>query len=335
MVATWKEMDSIARMHSLIKSTTLSLVLCLLSGLSLYGAEDGTLLDQSPVTLEAPQRAALLEKRPYVAEYIDSLKVSEITYSSDGLKVKGFLIVPEGEGPFPCLIFNRGGNRDFGEISPMAAIAWLGHYASWGYVVVASQYRGVAGGEGMEEFGGAEINDVLNLLPLLESVPQADTSRIGMWGGSRGGLMTYLALRQSDRFKAAVVAAGMTDSFAIIEDRPKMEEYVYSQIVPNWETDREQALIERSPVRWVDELCKTTPILMLHGSSDWRVSPTQALDMADALYKAKHPFRFVFFEGADHSLTEFREEENRITRDFLDHYVRDEKPWPSLEPHGD
>lgn len=322
-------------MNPLIKPATLLLVLSILSGLCLYGDVDGTLLEQHPVTLEASQRKALLDRRPAVAEFIDSVKVSEITYSSDGLKVKGFLILPEGEGPFPCLIFNRGGNRDFGEISPLAAVAWLGQYANWGYVVVASQYRGVAGGEGIEEFGGAEINDVLNLVPLLESIPQADTSRIGIWGGSRGGLMTYLALRKSDRFKAAVVAAGMTDSFAILKDRPQMEDYVYSQIVPNWETDREQALIDRSPIRWVNELCKTTPILLLHGSADWRVTPTQALDMADALYAAKHPFRFVFFEGADHGLSEFRDEENRITRDFLDHYVRDEKPWPSLEPHGD
>ena len=41
-------------------------------------------------------------------------------------------------------------------------------------MVVASQYRGNAGGEGKEEFGGKDVNDVLNLLPLLESLPKAD-----------------------------------------------------------------------------------------------------------------------------------------------------------------
>jgi dipeptidyl aminopeptidase/acylaminoacyl peptidase len=306
------------------------LIITLVSfSLPLSASEDGELLDRTEIVFEGAEREAFLEKRPKAAEYMDTVTVSEITYFSDGLKVKGFLIIPEGAGPFPCLIVNRGGNREFGEIPPEAAVSWLGRYATWGFVVVASQYRGVAGGEGIEEFGGAEINDVLNLVPLLESEPKADASRIGMWGGSRGGLMTYIALRKSKRFKAAVIVGGMSDSFLGLEERPMMEQYVYSQIVPGWEENRGQALTDRSPIRWVDELCKETPILLMHGSSDWRVSPEMALDMADALYASKHPFRFVFFEGGDHGLSEHRKEEERITRDFFDHYVRDTQPWSS------
>jgi len=60
----------------------------------------------------------------------------------------------------------------------------LGRIATWGYVVAASQYRGNAGGQGKEEFGGADVDDVLNLIPLLESLPQADTTRIGMYAGA-------------------------------------------------------------------------------------------------------------------------------------------------------
>ena len=74
-------------------------------------------------------------------------------------------------------------------------------------MVVASQYRGNDGGEGMEEFGGADVNDIFNLIPVLDQNPKADTSRIGMEGTSRGGMMTYLCLKRSCRFKAAVVTA--------------------------------------------------------------------------------------------------------------------------------
>jgi len=56
--------------------------------------------------------------------------------------------------------------------------------------------------------------------------------------------------------------------------------------------------------------------------------------MASALYENKHPFRFVFFEGGQHSLVEHRAEVDRLARDWLDYYVRDRKPWPSLDPHG-
>lgn len=210
----------------------------------------------------------------------------------------------------------------------------LGRLAARGYVAIASQYRGVAGGEGLEEFGGAEIADVLNLVLFLENVPEADPSRIGIYGWSRGGLMTYLAIARSDRFKAAIVGAGMTDSFDGIERRPEMAVHVYSELVPDWDTNRDAALEARSPILWAEKLHKETPLLLLHGSSDWRVDPTQALRMADALYEAKHPFRLVFFEGGDHGLSEYRENVDRLVAEWLDRYVRDGLQWPSLEPHG-
>ena len=53
----------------------------------------------------------------------------------------------------------------------------------------------------------------LHLIPLLESLPQTDTSRTGMYGWSRGGLMTYLALTKTHRIRAAVIGGGMSDAF--------------------------------------------------------------------------------------------------------------------------
>jgi dipeptidyl aminopeptidase/acylaminoacyl peptidase len=310
------------------------LLLALLFVTSTYAAEDGEILESTTVTLSTEQRAMALERMPGAADYLDSIEVRSITYSSDGLKVKGYLVIPNGEGPFPCLIVNRGGNRDFGAFSDMAAVLWLGTMANWGYVVIASQYRGVAGGEGIEEFGGADINDVLNLIPILDSIPEADASRIGMWGASRGGLMTYLALAKTDRIRAAVIPAGLSDSYDMVERRPGMETNVYSELVPDWETNRDAALRARSPVIWADKLSKKTPILLLHGSSDWRVDPSQTLNMADTLLRLNHPFRLVIFEGGDHGLTEYRDEENRMTREFFDHYVRDNSPLPDMTPHG-
>ena len=294
---------------------------------------DGQLLSLVPMDLPAEVLDADGHPLPATG-YLDSVQISDITYMSDGLRVVGHLVVPEGDGPFPCLIYNRGGNREFGANSPLRAALRLARFASWGYIVVASQYRGNAGGEGREEFGGAEVADVLNLIPLLGSIARADTSRIGMIGHSRGGLMTYLALARTDRLDAAVVSGGVTDSYLVIEDRPDMEQYVYAELVPDYEQVKDAALAARSPILWTDQLCKTTPILLLHGSADWRVHPTSALRMADALYASRHPFRFVFLEGADHGLSEYRDEVARMIRDWLDRYVRDEAPLPDLEPHG-
>ena len=296
--------------------------------------DDGQLVRRTGMTIPAGFLAP--DGRPLEEfSYLDDVKLDEITYVSDGLRVTGHLVTPRGAGPYPCVIYNRGGNREFGANSPERVVRRLARMASWGYVVIASQYRGNAGGEGREEFGGAEIADVLNLVPLLESLgPRADATRIGMVGYSRGGLMTYLALAKTDRLAAAVVGAGVTDSFFGIEDRPEMEEYVYSQLVPDYWHDKEAALAARSPILWPEKLCKTTPILLLQGSADWRVHPTEGLRMADALFAARHPFRFVFFEGGDHGLSEHRDEVGRLTRDWLDRYVRDRAPLPDLEPHG-
>ena len=262
------------------------------------------------------------------------MEIRSITYLSDGLKVKGYLAAPKEGKKLPCVIYNRGGSRSFGTLNDEEAVYLLGRIATWGYVVAASQYRGNAGGEGKEEFGGADVHDVLNLIPLLESQPQADATRIGMYGWSRGGMMTYLALTRTDRIAAAVVGGGSSDLFDGLKRRADMEK-VYAELIPDYADNKEAALIARSAIRWPEKINKKTPLLLLHGSADWRVHPTEALAMVSALYKCKQPFRFVFFEGGDHGLSEYRGEVNRQIKDWLDHYVRDRAPWPSLEPHGD
>jgi dipeptidyl aminopeptidase/acylaminoacyl peptidase len=314
---------------------TLVFAMPLLQPLTLHAADrDGALLDSTRVILSEEAIARIETRQPNIRKQLAAADVYSITYLSDGLRVKGYLAVPREGGRLPCLILNRGGNRDFGAWTDERAVVRLGGMAAWGYVVVASQYRGNAGGEGIEEFGGRDVNDVLNLVPLLEAHPRADAARIGMWGWSRGGMMTYLALTRSDRIAAAVVGAGMADAFDNVSRRPDMETGVFAELVPDFVANRDSALAERSAVRWPEKLHKETPLLLLHGSADWRVHPTEALTMARKLYDSRHPFRFVFFEGGDHGLGEHAEEVDRLTRDWFDRYVRDRKPWPSLEPHG-
>jgi len=297
-------------------------------------ARDGELLESVAVTFLADSIAALEARLPGARALLDDIEVRSITYLSDGLRVKGWLVAPRRGEKLPCVIWNRGGNREFGAITARGAALQLGRIASWGYVVVASQYRGNAGGEGAEEFGGAEVNDVLNLVPLLESLPRADATRIGMYGWSRGGMMTYLALARTDAIAAAVVGAGLADAFDNVARRPEMERGVFAELVPGFARDREAALASRSAVRWAGKLAPRTPILLLHGTADWRVHPTQALAMASRLLELGRPYRLVMFEGGDHGLSEHRAEVDRIAREWLDRYVRDRRPWPSLEPHG-
>ena len=314
------------------------------SALLLWGnvahAQDGSIVARETVRFTAEQLASFQSTFPQLGhadeprDLLGRVVVERITYLSDGLRVNGYLVAPTSGDSLPAVIYNRGGNRDFGALTEARAAVTLAPLAACGYVVVASQYRGVAGGEGQEEFGGADVHDVLNLLPLLDDHPQVDSARIGMFGWSRGGLMTYIALAQTDRIRAAVIGGGASDMASGIVARPEMETNVLAELVPNWATEREAALEARSPVRWADRLHKATPILLLHGTADWRVSPTEAFDMARALYDARHPMRLMLFEGGDHGLTEYRAEVFEAVTEWLDRYVRDGAPLPDLEPHG-
>ena len=115
--------------------------------------------------------------------------------------------------------------------------------------------------------------------------------------------------------------------------RPVMDS-VYADLIPGYFQNRDSVLKTRSAIYWPDKICKTTPLLLLAGSADWRVSPEEQLAMVNKLYEIKHPLRFEFFEGGQHSLIEHIDEVNHVARNFLDAYVRDKKPFPSLKPHG-
>jgi len=292
------------------------------------------LLERRPVTLPAGAMARLGERQPDLAKALAGVELSAITYASDGLRVRGYLAVPRGAEHLPCIVFNRGGNRDFGALDDLRAAAILGRLAGWGYVAIASQYRGNGGGEGREEFGGRDVDDVIELLAVLDELPACDGERIGMYGWSRGGIMTYEALARTDRVRAAVVGGGVTDAAAMIAARPEMER-VFAELVPGWPEDREQALAARSALRWPEKLPASTPLLLLHGAADWRVDPSQSLDLAAALVRLHRPVRLVLFEGGDHGLSEFREERDRMVRDWFDRYLRDRRPWRDPQPHGD
>ena len=165
-------------------------------------------------------------------EAIEKSVVEKISYLSDGLKVKGYLAYPAGQTSkkYPCVIWNRGGYKNNGAIDHFTARGIFGQIASWGYVVFASQYRGNVGGEGTEEMGGADINDILNLKPLADELEFADASGWGMIGWSRGGMMTFLALLKDPAFKCAVVNGAISDMKGYASSSESLKNYFASDI---------------------------------------------------------------------------------------------------------
>ncbi|MCF1192842.1 prolyl oligopeptidase family serine peptidase [Mangrovimonas sp. AS39] len=267
-------------------------------------------------------------------KYIDSIDIYSITYLSDGLKVNGLLVKPKKQGNYPCVIYNRGGNRDFGSLVIAHGIMTLGQIAKEGYVVIASQYRGNGGSEGQEEFGGSDVNDITILPEVLKEVEGADIENIGMYGWSRGGMMTYIALTQMNNIKAAAVGGAVSNNFSTIKDRPDMESGVLAELIPNYKTNKEAELEKRSAVKWADKFSKEVPILMLHGNADWRVKPEQSLTLALEFEKYRIPYRLIMFEGGDHGISEHRDEVNEQVINWFDNYLKNHTPLPNMEYHG-
>lgn len=242
--------------------------------------------------------------------YFTQVEIYGITYMSDGLRVKGFLLQPKAPGIYPAIIYNRGGSLDFGSLTHGVASMGLGELArlaSHGYVIAASQYRGNGGGEGREEYGGADIHDVLSLIPLLEDQPKADANRLGMFGWSRGGMTSFLTLKETGRIKALAVGGPSTNLLRSIVDRPELDEW-WSEFIPNYNVSKKDILTKRSADQWVHKLPKNVPILILQGENDLALPVDYTLEFALKLSKHKVPYRLLKFEAGSHSLKEYHNE---------------------------
>ncbi len=258
------------------------------------------------------------------------LFVYKIIYRSQGHSVVGFIIEPRAGDNLPCIIFNRGGSGEFAAIKKGMLFARLpAELAVKGYIVIASQYSGNDGGEGKDEMGGSDIEDVLNLQKILKKYSRANAKKIGMFGGSRGGMMTYLVLSKVSWIKAAVTVGAPTDEVRAPSFRKGWKEH---QIKMFGGSQKEQ--IRRSALYWVDKFSKKTPLLIMHGSSDWRVNPLDSIELSQKLYKNYVPHRFVLFEGADHGLNEYLEESTEMTFAWFERFLKSEEPLPDLKPHG-
>lgn len=256
-------------------------------------------------------------------EAVENTVVEKITYLSDGLRVKGYVAYPKDNSQkYPCIIWNRGGYGNAGKIDSFNAQGIFGQLASWGYVVFTSQYRGNDGGEGKDEFGGGDVNDVLNLIPLAEYFPTADTNIWGIEGWSRGGMMTYLALTREHKFKAAVVTGGIAD-LKCATDNSRFMKRLSARILDEMDNNKFVAdCNSRSIINKADKLSKNTPILMIHGTKDERVFPQDSLDLSYKMLDNKIPFRLLLLEDGDHFLKKHRRFVDTQRKEWFKKFLR-------------
>jgi dipeptidyl aminopeptidase/acylaminoacyl peptidase len=240
--------------------------------------------------------------------------------SDPGIEVEAVLIKPYGfeEGKrYPLVVQVHGGPTSHW---PNAFYAdwhdWGQYLAGRGIAVLMHNPRGSTGygSEFMNalhgEIGGVELRDLLSGVDAMIERGIADPRRLGIGGWSWGGYMTAWTVTQTDRFKAAVMGAGLPNMVSdnSIGDIPGanlsyFEKSPYEDPDPLW---------ERSAIRYIRNC--TTPVLIVHGEADERVNMFQSVEMHVALRELGKEHQFVTYPREPHGIREKKHQIDLIER---------------------
>jgi dipeptidyl aminopeptidase/acylaminoacyl peptidase len=279
--------------------------------------ENGTIVERNLyrfASYEDALKATNVELYADKAAYDEAIsdgnfEFQKLKYFSDGLKVTAYLYKPKQiEGKkLPTIIFNRGSTVR-GDIAP-ELISVFHRLGSAGFLVLAPMLRESDGGEGRDEVGGADFDDLMNIIPVAKSLGFADINNLFMFGESRGGMMTYLAIKRRFPIRAAAVFGALTDLQELVDSHPQQYSPVFlKQLWADYETRKSELFEARSAIRWVDEL--NVPLLIMHGGADKAVNPEHSLKLAQQLQKLGREYELIIYAGDGHILAN-----NRVDRD--------------------
>jgi dipeptidyl aminopeptidase/acylaminoacyl peptidase len=227
----------------------------------------------------------------------------------DGLEIEGILIHPIDRDPatrVPLVLVVHGGPEAHYRNGWMTRYSRPGQiFAARGFAVFYPNYRGSTGrGVEFSKLGqgdpaGAEFDDLVDGVDHLVEIGLVDRDRVGVTGGSYGGYATaWCATRLTDRFAAGVMFVGISNKLSKVgtTDIPDEEFYVHAL---KRVYDDVPFFLERSPISHVKGA--RTPLLILHGEDDPRVSVTQSKELYRALtIVGQAPVRLVLYRGEKH-----------------------------------
>lgn len=225
--------------------------------------------------------------------------------ASDGWRIHGQLFLPPKsfKGKRPAVMYFHGG--------PVRQMLLGFHYSSYyhrcyamnqylasqGYVVLAVNFRlGIGYGKTFRQVvdggprGASEYRDLLAGAKFLRGLETVDAERIGLWGGSYGGLMTALGLaRNSDLFAAGV-------DFHGVHDWNQWQAWSERR-----ENDDHRIVWDSSPLADIHNW--RSPVLLIHGDDDRNVPFSETLWLVDELRKRGVYYELLVFPDDVHSFS--------------------------------
>jgi dipeptidyl aminopeptidase/acylaminoacyl peptidase len=206
------------------------------------------------------------------------------TWTSDGLEIEGLLLTPaEAAPPLPLVVWVHGGPTDSYDCShPGARVAGM---LAAGYAILLPNPRGSSGrGQAfaranLGDMGGGDLRDILAGVDAVVAEGIADGDRAAIVGTSYGGFMSAWAIGQTDRFRASVPMAAVTNwlSFHNTTNIGRFDE-LFLDADPY---DPDGDYFARSPVAHARRV--RTPTLVMHGEVDLCVPLSQSQELYQAL----------------------------------------------------
>lgn len=228
--------------------------------------------------------------------------------ASDGAEVQGWIMIPvnfeKGE-KYPAILNVHGGPwGDYGygfdqlfqtQCANGYVVIFINHRASTGYGEAFSDITG--------HWGEREYNDLMEAVDFaIKKYPFIDANKLGVTGVSGGGYLTNWIVTHTDRFKAAVTVASISNwySFYGCSDLGPCFILPFREIGKGKDPwDAPKTWLEKSPITYVKNV--ETPLLIIHGENDLRCPMEQAEQFFVALKKLDKTVEFVRFPGEPHA----------------------------------
>ncbi|MFQ5740384.1 MAG: S9 family peptidase [Acidobacteriota bacterium] len=262
--------------------------------------------------------------------------------NSEGEWIEGVLTRPVGYQPgqrYPLILNPHGGPSGAVTESFNTTNQFL---AGNGFMILQPNFRGSANygqaflNANRGNWGIRDYDDCMTGVDYCIRQGWADPDRLLCYGWSYGGYMSFWISTQTDRFKGISPGAGLTNLYSMYSttDIPHYLGWFFGNPLKREEFlgtpwDSEEAFVRQSPIRYVRRV--SSPMLILHGGSDKRVPPTQAVEFYRALRDLGKDVTFVRYPREGHGLREPRHQLDRLRR-YLSFFARHVGLTPVSEP---
>jgi dipeptidyl-peptidase-4 len=243
--------------------------------------------------------------------------------AEDGTTLYGRLLLPPeapATGKIPLIVNVYGGPAAQMVLKePMNPFDEI--LARQGFAIFAVDNRGTPGRDRKfqaairHEFGAIELKDQLDALDqLFRQFPQLDKDRMAIWGWSNGGSMTLYAMTHSERFRAGVAVAPVTDQINY--------DTIYTERYMGQLKDDPKGYAESDVT--ADAAKLHGALLMAHGTGDDNVHFQNSVQMIDALIRAGKQFQLMIYPNKTHSISG-SDARTHLFHMIDDHFVRELK----------